>query len=527
MIQYKEFQGRNQQEQVLKNKEDISRHYEIDRTLANFGIKIVGTLTSVDDLPNPATYPGLYGDGYAVGQPGSYNYYIFTRPDPNSGEFEDHWLDVGQLGIQGPEGKTGPQGIPGVAGKSSKWYVGSSNPVAEGLDPNDGDMYLNINNGYVYQSGQTAWIYMGSIIGPTGPVGPQGPRGETGSVGPVGPKGETGDVGGLVSIRGILASTAQLPDPTTLKDLTAAYLVGTSSPYDLYIQIGENSSVATWNNMGNLNVATYVTVDGQFQNVWNSDTKLDKQTGSSGYVQVYAKDTAGGQQMRNLVPGISNNAIPLYHTSSNSIVLKTSTPMAPTDCANKNYVDTKTSNKLELIEPETRETDFVTIVKDYDGYHQENMIGMYTPRATNKFTGVLRGNQGDIRALIPSNPIDTTVPNMGYLKEHSPSVHNIIMFFAGGNYHLRLLCNYNAQITTISLLKTILSNSNTVILDAAYDDAGISSYVATSASGSLYNNEFTVGGFGYDHINHTNGAVEFTMYLNNVYDVQDTIKKFI
>ena len=43
------------------------------------------------------------------------------------------------------------------------------------------------------------------------------------------------------------------------------------------------------------------------------------------------------------------------------------------------------------------------------------MIGMYTPRETNKFAGVLRGTQGDIRALMPSSPIDTTVPNIGYL----------------------------------------------------------------------------------------------------------------
>lgn len=33
---------RNLEEQVLKNKEDIAAHYNIDRVLANFGIRIVG-----------------------------------------------------------------------------------------------------------------------------------------------------------------------------------------------------------------------------------------------------------------------------------------------------------------------------------------------------------------------------------------------------------------------------------------------------------------------------------------------------
>ena len=95
---------RNLEEQVQKNKEDIARHYEIDRSLANFGIKIVGTVSSVEALPDPLSYQGQYGDGFAVGQTGSYDYYIYTRPDVNAGQPNNHWLNVGQLAIQGPQG---------------------------------------------------------------------------------------------------------------------------------------------------------------------------------------------------------------------------------------------------------------------------------------------------------------------------------------------------------------------------------------------------------------------------------------
>lgn len=87
--------------------EDVSKHYEIDRTLANFGIKIVGVVPTRQDLPEPETYPGQYGDAYAVGDTAaveagtaSYDYYIFTRPTNLNPV--NSWLDVGELAIRGP-----------------------------------------------------------------------------------------------------------------------------------------------------------------------------------------------------------------------------------------------------------------------------------------------------------------------------------------------------------------------------------------------------------------------------------------
>ena len=98
------------------------------------------------------------------------------------------------------------------------------------------------------------------------------------------------------------------------------------------------------------------------------------------------------------------------------------------------------------------------------------------------------------------------------------------MYFPGGNYYLKLVSSYNTQITSVSVLMNVLLSNNTVILDAAWDDAGISSYVGSSASGTLSGNQLTIGGFGYDHVNHTNGALEITMYLDNVTDITDNIR---
>lgn len=326
---------RNIQEQVQKNKEDIARHYEIDRVLANFGIKIVGVVATVNDLPDPLTYPGEYGDAYAVGETGNFTYYIFTRPDYNAGETENHWLDVGRLGIQGPQGAQGPQGEPGPQGeKGSTWYNGTS--VPQGADLNKNDQWLNSLNGNVSEYNGQQWILKSNLTGPQGVPGIQGPRGPQGIQGPKGEKGDTGDVGGFINIFGKVNIPEQLPTPSELRNLTAAYLVGTQEPYNLYIQIGPNSETATWNDVGPFNIATLVTVNGISQNVWDADTKLDKATTSSVNNQVYAKNTSGGQYMINIAWNNSADTIALRDGNG---CLKTSAPLVGLDAVNKTYLE--------------------------------------------------------------------------------------------------------------------------------------------------------------------------------------------
>lgn len=337
---------RNLEEQVLKNKEDIAQHYEIDRVLANLGIKLIGQVETEADLPDPLTYEGEYGDAYAVGNraavnagTGYYTYYVFSRPDADAGNPGNHWLNVGRISIVGPQGPIGPVGPEGPEGKAgSKWYSGTSLPSIT-TEMEDGFQALNTTNGDVYQlttlgNGSRTWIRTGNIQGPQGIQGVQGPIGPQGPQGQQGEKGATGDVGGFINIRAILSNADQLPTPASLNNLTVAYLVGSTMPYDLYVQVGESSATATWNNTGAFNAATLVTVGGVGQNVWEADTKLDKVTNVTVMPQAYVKFENGTQGVFNILPtpGAGSSGIPNKAYVDNYL-----TPKPLTDTFEKAY----------------------------------------------------------------------------------------------------------------------------------------------------------------------------------------------
>ena len=378
---------RNLEEQVQKNKEDIANHYAIDRALANLGIKVVGQVTSADQLPNPLTYTGEYGDTYAVGNKievdagtSSYEYYVYTRPDLNAGQPDNYWLNVGKISIAGPQGVQGPKGEKGDTGKSTKWYTGSEYPVTATV----GDMYLN-NAGEVFYFGENGWEAVVNIKGPQGSQGIRGLQGPQGAQGEQGPKGDTGDVGGFINIIGILTNEGQLPLPATLNNLTAAYLVGDNK--DLYIQVGETSDVATWNNVGPFNAATLVMVNGIGQNVWDSDTKLDKYL-SGGASRAYGTDRSGNQKMFQIydTTDLANatQMVPLYFNKASNVnygskmsdpnaVLITAEPNQPYQAANKKYADENfVHNAPAMADPSGRK---VAYGADKDGNIQYFPVG--------------------------------------------------------------------------------------------------------------------------------------------------------
>lgn len=276
MLEIDNKQLRNLQEQVLKNQHDIADINEANKVLNQFGIKVVGQVLDVEQLPDPSTYVGDYGDAYLVGSKTPYDYYIFTRPN----QFHEtaFWLNIGVFPLAGPKGDQGEQGAQGPQGDGSKWYVSANDPAStQGFK--NGDQWLNSSTGYVFSFENSTWINKGNIRGLQGVQGPQGPQGIQGPQGPQGAQGPQGDVGGFISIQGIVANAEQLPTPTSLGNLTVAYLVGAETPYDLYIQIGETSATAVWKNMGALNVGTYVTIDGNYVNVLemaNYQNKLKK-----------------------------------------------------------------------------------------------------------------------------------------------------------------------------------------------------------------------------------------------------------
>ena len=275
---------RNLEEQVLKNKEDIAAHYNIDRVLANFGIRIIGQVATAEDLPE--TFTGEYGDAYAVGTAEPYTFYIWTRADLNAGHPTDYWFDVGRLAIVGPEGPQGPQGPVGPQG------VRGTGLTQEGITPSSGfipgDMVVNqIGNVYRYslEGGSLTLVNTGiNLKGPQGPQGPVGPKGPQGIQGPQGPKGNTGAPGAFIHIYGQVENVDQLPSPESLNNLSLAYLVGPNNT--LYVQVGKEPETAEWTNLGSLNTATYVTAGGEFQNIWDADSKLAAPTSTAGYERI-------------------------------------------------------------------------------------------------------------------------------------------------------------------------------------------------------------------------------------------------
>lgn len=288
-------QYRNLTAQVQKNKEDIAAHYNMDRVLANFGIRVIGQVASESELPNPETFAGEYGDAYAVGAAEPYTFYIWTRADVNAGHPNDYWFDVGRLAIigpQGPKGDTGAQGPQGVRGNGLTPHNVTPDGgfiLGDSIIQSSGAVYC-----YKVIDGTYTWVDTGvNLRGPVGPTGPRGVTGNTGPIGPQGPKGDTGDPGGFIHINGEVDNIDQLPSPVSLNDLTIAYLVGPDKL--LYLQVGERPETAQWTNFGQLNVATYITSGGEFQNVWNADTKLAAPAQAANFetVPVIRRNTTG------------------------------------------------------------------------------------------------------------------------------------------------------------------------------------------------------------------------------------------
>ena len=342
MIKYDNKEFRNLVEQVQANKEEIAKHWDVDRILADFGIKIQGQRDSYDDIKDIDEGEN-YGYAYLIGTQEPYDVWIWSRPDVNAGKPTAYWLDIGHIAIQGEQGIQGEPGPQGETGQSTRWYTNITK-LPEAANFKTGDMLLTTGdsekgNVYSYSESSVAgqkWGLRTNIMGPQGLQGPQGPQGET---------GPQGDPGAFIHIVGELTNSAQLPDPESINDLGVAYLVGTNK--DLYIQMGESIETAVWVNIGPINAATLVTSGGTAQNIWNADTKLDKATHTTDYNQVYIKTAAGEEAYINVTKQAISDAV--VQRQSNGNILLNADPTKITDgsyVVNKNYVDDKAAIKL-------------------------------------------------------------------------------------------------------------------------------------------------------------------------------------
>ena len=122
MLKFGNKEFRNLQEQVFKNMKDIQDIMDGTTVLAEFGIKVVGQVNLVTELPDPSTYTGEFGDAYVVGASEPYDYYIYTRAF--EGDETPQWFYLGKFPVPGPQGPQGESAGFGVISASAE--VGSA-----------------------------------------------------------------------------------------------------------------------------------------------------------------------------------------------------------------------------------------------------------------------------------------------------------------------------------------------------------------------------------------------------------------
>lgn len=226
MLNFGNKEFRNLQEQVYKNMCDILDIKQMSVVLDEFGIKVIGQLDSADELPDPETYEGEFGDAYAVGTEAPYTFYIWTRNEMGD---NPGWFNIGTFPEPGPQGETGatPEITATATAHVNLPSQGATVTLTTGGTAENPTMAFEfgIPKGPQGEKGDT---------GLQGPQGIQGPQGETGATGPQGPKGDTGT---SYVIKGQVDSESDLPSPSIV-DRQSAYLVGTQDPYHLYVIIG-------------------------------------------------------------------------------------------------------------------------------------------------------------------------------------------------------------------------------------------------------------------------------------------------
>ena len=389
MLKFGNQEFRNLEEQVLKNLQDIQDFKDGNQTIAEFGITVVGILSSVDQLP--ATGDN-FGDAYLIGTETPYDMRVWTRNIP---EQRAEWVDLGSFPLQGPKGDKGDKG--------SQIYSGNGLPTIMGQE---GDVYINTATGMLYQFEGTEWKEKFSIKGPMGPrglqgkQGIQGERGATGLIGPIGPqgvKGDKGDYGPSFNIQGTLASTANLPTPTAdMKSKGYSYIIPDTEGVK-HVWVIQGTDTLQWTDLGTAGVqgergpqgigidtltdlnltlgdttvlydttegiqltstgrATYngeqhdFTTDLDLPIIGKDGITIDKAADSEkieisgkGCVQktdtsyiLYGTTTGGAPLNRSFADNPSANAIAQY---SNTGLLRTNAPVDDNDCTNKKYVE--------------------------------------------------------------------------------------------------------------------------------------------------------------------------------------------
>lgn len=301
-------------EQVIENTRRIEEHYERDRVLEDYGIRVIGQFDFYEQFISAypaAEYTGAYGDCFIVGPAAPYTFYVFTRPFEEGGD--NQWLDLGYLAIAGPEG---PQGEPGEPGERGP----------QGIQGLQGE------RGY------------------TGPMGPKGAKGDKGDKGDPGKDGANGTPGDAVRIIGILTSAPSVMPDEVPRD--SAYVVNDGTGSWLYFITGDE--ILIWDRVPFEN-GSVVLEEGLPVQTFDADSKVDKVSYGN---QVYGTDEYGNA-FTYTVGGNEGNLV--QYMVDNTLWTQTDGD-TPYCAANVDYVDTEIANlKDRCVRRRGYETGYDTI----------------------------------------------------------------------------------------------------------------------------------------------------------------------
>lgn len=348
MFELKNTQYRNLEEQVQKNKEDIARHYNIDRVLADFGITVLGRVNTYEDIANLDEGEN-WGYGYLVGpedDPNGYVVYVWTRPNADIGKDTAYWLNIGKISIVGPQGPAG-RSITNISINANYQLVftfsdGSTLTLAQPIRGPQGSPGINGKTPSITATREANGVRVKTFNGDgtlTNSVFiPDGQRGMTGATGP---RGENA----TLNIIGTFASLEQAPDPQT-RELGDAFLLSNGGLTTLYVLTGTPDIISTYSwQETSFGGGTRVTVDNQTQSVWNADTKLDKLVGHT--QSVYTFIDPWSTYLTPISTELSENSIPVRDLSGTFSVANPSQQNHPTT---KSYVDEITNDIQTLYE---------------------------------------------------------------------------------------------------------------------------------------------------------------------------------
>ena len=409
----------------------VNLHYDVDRVLADFGIRVLGTVNRTNDIPGyiQPPYNGNFGDAYLVSlnsdSSAPYDTYIWTRKTPDSVEPDGYWLNIGAINVMGPQGETGPKGDPGPQGENVKWYVFKTLPQSGNF--RTGDMCL-LANGDIYMYDADLGWNNASHVNIKGPQGSPGNNGETPKIGSnnnwwigdidtgisaKGKDGSNGVPGTAILIQGKLSSPDLLPPDPSTAPRNYGYLISINNVVYLYFIAGIEGE-EKWDRIEYSGNGTIVSTDGIAQSNWDTNTKVSKVNIAN---NLYATDKNGNQTTVTYSQNPTGNTIPL-RVEGGHINLPT-TPTKPFQAAPRKYVDDIAATKMPKVNTELLARNYI-----YGTTDQGNTTTAYWLSSMhNPYTIPQRGENGVLYVGTPT--ADNHAANKKYVDDAIASAGSV------------------------------------------------------------------------------------------------------